>query len=109
PGDTVFWSADTIHGTENNNTGDVDACVFYIPAVPTTPNNVQYIAQQRDAFLHGVPPPDFPGGTGESQFSDRATPKDIQSEAGKFAMGLKPLDASKGALAKSVNSILGYT
>ncbi|OXG77983.1 hypothetical protein C345_06401 [Cryptococcus neoformans A2-102-5] len=108
PGDTVFWSADTIHGTESNNTGDVDACVFYIPAVPTTPNNVQYIAQQRDAFLHGVPPPDFPGGTGESQFSDRATPKDIQSEAGKFAMGLKPLDASKGVLAKSVNSILGY-
>lgn len=36
----VFWSADTIHGTENNNTGDVDTCVFYIPAVPTTPNNV---------------------------------------------------------------------
>ncbi|KAE8542256.1 hypothetical protein D1P53_001029 [Cryptococcus gattii VGV] len=101
PGDTVFWSADTIHGTENNNTGDVDACVFYIPAVPTTPNNVQYIAQQRDAFLHGVPPPDFPGGAGESQFSDRATPKDIQSEAGKFAMGLKPLEASRERLPRA--------
>jgi len=35
----VFWSADTIHGTESDNTGDNDACVFYIPSVPLTPNN----------------------------------------------------------------------
>lgn len=35
----VFWSADTIHGTEMKNTGDNDACVFYIPSVPLTPNN----------------------------------------------------------------------
>lgn len=35
----VFWSADTIHGTESDNTGDVDACVFYIPSVPLTLNN----------------------------------------------------------------------
>lgn len=35
----VFWSADTIHGTESDNTGDKDACVFYIPSVPLTPSN----------------------------------------------------------------------
>lgn len=35
----VFWSADTIHGTEAVNAGDNDACVFYIPSVPLTPNN----------------------------------------------------------------------
>jgi hypothetical protein len=35
----VFWSADTIHGTEMDNSGDIDACVFYIPSVPLTPNN----------------------------------------------------------------------
>lgn len=35
----VFWSADTIHGTETVNTGPNDACVFYIPSVPLTPNN----------------------------------------------------------------------
>lgn len=35
----VFWSADTIHGTERVNAGDRDACVFYIPAVPLTENN----------------------------------------------------------------------
>lgn len=40
----VFWSADTIHGTEMENTGDNDACVFYIPSVPLTPNNaVRYL------------------------------------------------------------------
>lgn len=36
----VFWSADTIHGTETNNTGKIDACVFYVPSVPLTENNV---------------------------------------------------------------------
>lgn len=40
PGDTVFWSADTIHGTEMKNTGTQDACVFYIPSVPLTDGNI---------------------------------------------------------------------
>ncbi|KAJ6139504.1 hypothetical protein N7471_005990 [Penicillium samsonianum] len=113
PGDIVFWSADTIHGTETENTGKNDACVFYIPSVPLTPSNAQYIAQQRDAFLSGNPPPDFPGGLGESQFSDRAQVGDIQSEAGKMAMGLSPIQASgkdekSMKLAQEVNKILGY-
>ncbi|KAF4971595.1 hypothetical protein FSARC_1627 [Fusarium sarcochroum] len=111
PGDTVFWSADTIHGTENNNTGDMDACVFYIPSVPLTPNNAHYVAQQRDAFLQGIPPPDFPGGSGESEFSDRGTTKDILSDSGRLAMGLSPLNTSqatreKESLVSEVNKIL---
>lgn len=40
PGDTVFWSADTIHGTEMKNTGSQDACVLYIPSVPLTDGNI---------------------------------------------------------------------
>jgi len=114
PGDTVFWSADTIHGTENDNTSDIDACVFYIPAVPLTENNVAYVSQQRDAFLKGVPPPDFPGGAGESSFADRATPKDLLSDVGRRGMGLDRMVVGAGAntmqkdLAKSANSILGY-
>lgn len=40
PGDTVFWSADTIHGTEMKNTGAHDASVFYIPSVPLTDSNI---------------------------------------------------------------------
>ncbi|PIG80732.1 hypothetical protein AARAC_006526 [Aspergillus arachidicola] len=113
PGDTVFWSADTIHGTEGENTGDTDACVFYIPSVPLTPNNAQYVAQQRDAFLKGIPPPDFPGGVGESQFSDRAQVGDVQSQAGREAMGLSPIKPSiknekSAKLAEEVNKIMGY-
>ncbi|KAJ6120435.1 hypothetical protein N7523_004715 [Penicillium sp. IBT 18751x] len=113
PGDTVFWSADTIHGTEAVNTGDDDACVFYIPSVPLTPNNAQYVAQQRDAFMKGIPPPDFPGGLGESQFSDRASVEDVQTEAGRMAMGLSPIKLN-GKTEKSIklesdiNRILGY-
>lgn len=112
PGDIVFWSADTIHGTEHDNTNDIDACVFYIPTVPLTDNNAAYIAQQRDAFLKGVPPPDFPGGAGESSYDDRGKPQDVQSVAGKRAMGIDPLllegtDMQK-SLAKRANQIWGY-
>ena len=35
----LFWSVDTIHGTQNNNVGPNDACVFYIPATPLTEGN----------------------------------------------------------------------
>ncbi|KAJ4242823.1 hypothetical protein NW757_011718 [Fusarium falciforme] len=113
PGDTVFWSADTIHGTESENTGNVDACVFYIPSVPLTASNAQYVAQQRDAFLKGIPPPDFPGGSGESEFADRGSTKDILSDSGRLAMGLSPLNTSeatkgKEGLVSEVNKILGY-
>ncbi|RAO73167.1 uncharacterized protein BHQ10_009179 [Talaromyces amestolkiae] len=113
PGDTVFWSADTIHGTEMDNTGDIDACVFYIPSVPLTPNNMRYVAQQKEAFLKGIPPPDFPGGLGESGYSDRATNEDIQCEAGKVAMGLSPVrlqgkDERSRKLEEEVNKILGF-
>jgi hypothetical protein len=72
-----------------------------------------YVAQQRDAFLQGVPPPDFPGGAGESEFSDKATTKDILSNSGKRAMGLSPFSTSettkeKESLVSEVNKILGY-
>lgn len=72
-----------------------------------------YVAQQRDAFLKGVPPPDFPGGSGESQFVDRATTKDILSDSGRLAMGFSPLSPSetakgKESLVSEVNKILGH-
>ena len=34
--------------------------VMYIPAVPLTPLNLEYIKHQRDSFLRGLPGPDFP-------------------------------------------------
>nr|POF12278.1 hypothetical protein CFP56_76037 [Quercus suber] len=70
----------------------------------------RYVAQQRDAFLAGVPPPDFPGGVGESQFTDRAHVSDIQSEAGRIAMGLSPVavvahNGARAGLEREVNGI----
>jgi hypothetical protein len=63
--------------------------------------------------LKGIPPPDFPGGPGESEFSDRATIKDIQSEAGKVAMGVSPValdgkDERSKKLEQEINEILGF-
>ncbi len=44
---------------------------MYIPATPLTLANGKYIATQREHFLRGIPPPDFPGGVGESQHVGR--------------------------------------
>lgn len=73
----------------------------------------QYIAQQRDSFLKGVPPPDFPGGSGESQYADRATVADIASVEGKRALGLAPFERVAGggkanAMRMAANKALGY-
>ncbi|GMG09667.1 unnamed protein product [Aspergillus oryzae] len=66
-----------------------------------------------DADKKGTPPPDFPGGVGESQFSDRAQVGDVQSQAGREAMGLSPIKPSiknekSAKLAEEVNKIMGY-
>lgn len=73
----------------------------------------QYVAQQRDAFLSGIPPPDFPGGSGESQFTDAAKIVDVQSEEGKQAMGLSPIpvdgkDEKRAKLTKEANGIFSH-
>ncbi len=73
----------------------------------------KYIAQQRDSFLKGIPPPDFPGGAGESEFVGRAKTEAIQSESGRIAMGLSPLKISgqserQKVIMREVNKILGY-
>ena len=61
---------------------------MYIPAVPVTPQNVAYIARQKETFLTGAPPPDFPQGPGEGKFVGVGRPADIVHEEGKRAMGL---------------------
>ncbi|KAM0752554.1 DUF1479-domain-containing protein [Meredithblackwellia eburnea MCA 4105] len=103
PGDTVYWSADTIHGTEMSNSGSQDAVVLYIPSVPLTEMNVKYVKRQREAFNLGLPPPDFPGGAGESTFVDRGGKENISGKAGLQAMGFVPFDIvrSVGGSAKS--------
>ena len=60
---------------------------MYIPAVPLTPQNQKYIDRQKDCFLSGERPPDFPKGIGESNFVGVATVNDV-GKAGRRAMGL---------------------
>ncbi|SRR5258708_2398875 len=66
--------------------------VMYIPAVPLTPQNLDYIKRQRDSFLRGFPGPDFhqfeeAQERGESTYVKKGVITDIQS-AGLRAMGL---------------------
>lgn len=73
----------------------------------------QYIAQQRDSFLNGVPPPDFPGGAGESEFVDRAKSTDVLGTSGRIGMGLSPVEIdgqnkNQAVLRREVNEILGF-
>ena len=69
-----------------------DHLVMYIPTMPLTPQNLDYIKRQRDSFLHGFPGPDFPqfetaSKRGESTYVKKGVITDIHS-AGLRAMGL---------------------
>ncbi|KAL4248713.1 Isopenicillin N synthase-like superfamily protein [Abortiporus biennis] len=87
PGDMVYWHCDVVHAVEVEHLGNDDSCVMYIPAVPHTPQNAEYISRQKESFLKGIPPPDFPKWEGETSFVGRANVEDIISPIGKRAMG----------------------
>jgi hypothetical protein len=113
PGDAVFWHCDTAHMVENEHAGEEDASVFYIPAAPLCDVNVGYLKRQRDSFLKGTPPPDFPGGVGELNHVGRGTMKDLSAE-GKVAMGCAKFEVKSGVsdgrrvAAENANAILGF-
>lgn len=86
PGDAVFWHCDVAHMVENEHRGTDDSSVLYIPTAPLCEVNVCYLKNQRDQFLLGRPPPDFPGGVGESCYEDRGILDDLSQE-GRRAMG----------------------
>ncbi|KAI5481415.1 hypothetical protein MNV49_004171 [Pseudohyphozyma bogoriensis] len=92
PGDMVLWHTDVVHAVENEHKGKGDSSVMYIPAIPLTKNNWTYVAQQREEFLQGVPPSDFPGGDGEQFFTGRATGDDVVGAEARRAMGLDLFD-----------------
>lgn len=81
----TLHSKDMIHAVESIHQGKGPSAVLYIPAVPLTPHNVEYIRDQKRLFMEGRPGPDFPGGVGESQFIDRGKIEDIESIEGKQA------------------------
>ncbi len=61
---------------------------MYIPSVPYTHQNFEYIQRQRECFLKGQRPPDFPGGDSEATFIGFADVSDVDNELGRKAMGL---------------------
>ncbi|KJA28714.1 hypothetical protein HYPSUDRAFT_33048 [Hypholoma sublateritium FD-334 SS-4] len=98
PGDQVYWHCDAVHAVEGHHQGRGDSSVLYIPAVPLTVHNANYLRDQRINFLAGLPPPDFPGGAGETEFVGRGTAEDIPSSEGREMYGLQAFaaDSSKG-------------
>lgn len=60
---------------------------MYIPAVPYTVQNFDYIQRQRDCFLKAQRPPDFPKGQAEAAFVGIADADDIDNDLGRRAMG----------------------
>lgn len=106
-----------IHAVDKKHGGRSDSSVLYIPVCPTTKASAEYVARQRDAFLHGTPGPDFPGGEGESRHVGRATEDYVKKHcgpAGAQAMGLGKLattewDTVSGkAVVQQANEILGF-
>ncbi|KAK9345106.1 hypothetical protein V1522DRAFT_382931 [Lipomyces starkeyi] len=89
PGDYVAWHCDTIHSVDPRHDGKSDSSVLYIPAVPMSIPNLQYLVRQRTALKKFSPPPDFPdaGGKGESGFVGRGTEADFTSAEGLRAAG----------------------
>lgn len=112
PGDAVFWHCDVAHMVESEHKGATDASVFYIPIAPLCEINADYLRRQRENFLGSQPPPDFPGGQGESEHVGRGTVDDL-SEMGKRAMGCAVFSGQgetpgeKAAYALA-NEVLGY-
>ncbi|MCJ1437370.1 hypothetical protein MMC27_006757 [Xylographa pallens] len=98
-GDYVVWHCDTIHAVDKIHEGKSDSSVLYIPVCPITETNVEYLVRQRDAFLSGLPGPDFPGGKGESEHIGRPTLEYLSKHAqneGMQAMGLESLSTMGG-------------
>lgn len=91
PGDQVWWHCDGIHAVESEHKGKNASSVLYIPSAPLTEANARYIKNQRDNFLARIPPPDFPGGEGESRFRGTGREHDISTIEGHRGMGMAPL------------------
>jgi Protein of unknown function (DUF1479) len=63
--------------------------VLYIPAVPLTPQNAEYVQKQRECFLQGKAPPDFPRAQHpEGNFIGIGKQEDIVERLVREAMGL---------------------
>ncbi|KAF8331466.1 DUF1479-domain-containing protein [Cantharellus anzutake] len=94
PGDQVYWHCDTIHAVESQHRGKGDSSVMYIPAVPVTVNNAEYLAAQRASFITGYRPYDFSSVEGEIGFIGRGSLQDInEGSLSRRAYGLEKFEA----------------
>lgn len=93
--------SDVVHAVESEHRGKGDSSVLYIPAIPLTVNNAHYLKDQVSRFKQGLPPSDFPGGDGESQFIGRQKAEDIEAGPSRQLLGLEafpyPPKATPGA------------
>ncbi|KAI4740607.1 DUF1479-domain-containing protein [Aureobasidium sp. EXF-12298] len=120
PGDYVAWHCDQIHAVEQQHEGTADSSVLYIPTCPLTINNAEFLARQRQAFLEGLPNPDFGSGAGESGHIGRPSLEDVEEasqgkDAGLVAFGLQEWDSSAAGLSEAqrelfdrANKVLGF-
>lgn len=117
PGDMVYWHCDLIHSVDPVHEGKWDSSVFYIPSAPLCDINIKYAFTQREAFLNGITPPDFPGfpfGPGESTHVGRGTPVDVEAAGGdeaqqEFALShikIQPKTPGEAAMVESANNLL---
>ena len=121
PGDTVWWHSDVIHAVERSHVGSEDSSVFYVPSFPATLRNAEYVARQRQHFVQGRTPPDFPPNDSEATFSGRATEQHLTG-LGRRLIGLEPFAAlvagseasgadggvAASSLLEESNAILGF-
>lgn len=142
-GDYLIWHPDMVYSTGNDrpktettsSSPDAASCspesravppspstLLYIPALPLTQNNAEYLAHQRKAFLLGFPGPNFVSmrdgdhtGIGESCHMGRPGVQEINDAGGEEAlraMGLlaweedDAADAGEKSLLKRSNAVL---
>ncbi|KIL63976.1 hypothetical protein M378DRAFT_1045411 [Amanita muscaria Koide BX008] len=90
-------------GSVRQHRGTSDSSVLNIPAVPLTVDNAHFMRQQRENFEARLPPPDFPGGKGESECVGRAKGEDVKRTEARRVLGLDPfVSASLGENAKMI-------
>ena len=69
--------------------------------------NVDYIKAQKEAFLKGIPPPDFPGGVGESRHVGKGEEASLNGVTARSAFGLEKFQG-EGDVVRRANAILGF-
>ena len=108
-GKKAYLTNTAVHAVDKVHHGTGDSSVMYIPACSMTEANAEYVKRQRDTFLEGVPPPDFPGSQGESQHVGRATVDDLKgctNELGLRTQGFAKLDTDNVDLSQGQQKVL---